>query len=392
MLNFLNKTPTMTFLLRTAVATRGAAGFSKLQLLRTNNTYPWYTASRVLNFTTTSKEEPNQQLQKLPSFVDSSLRGVGQVIFLNDYKSGLVILGGLAIGDPYLAALAAAGTVSATAAAKSAGLDKNSFQDGLFGYNGCLVGCAVAVFMSPIPVQSLEYPHCMLAITSGLATTLIGGAASPFVAAALKPAMGTVPQWTLAFNFVTLSMLLRTKPFADALPAGTPTPITSLSSEQLFHVALHAPFKGISQIFVVDSSLSGAIILSGIALYSPGLAGHAILGSCIGAVSGVIMGADAMSEIGIGLWGFNSALTSLGVGVFFCPTKRAVALSAGGAAATAVLFGALKTVFGGFDAPCLTLPFCIAMSGCYLLKDAGIPGLILASSPHSPERNKPPTN
>ena len=336
-----------TLLLRTAGASRSGVGLSKLRLQRPNHTVPWCTASRVLNFTTAKQQEPKQQEPpKLPSFVDSSLRGVGQVIFLNDYKSGLVILGGLAVGDPYLAALAAAGTLSATAAAKTAGLDQTSLRDGLFGYNGCLVGCAVAVFMTP---QSLEYPDCMFAITSGLATTLVGGAVSPFCAAALKPAMGTVPQWTLAFNVVTLSMLLRTRPLADVAATGTTISTTPITTEQVWNVALHAPFKGISQIFVVDSSLSGAIILSGIALYSPGLAGHAMLGSCIGAASGAVMGgANAMSEIGIGLWGFNSALTSLGVGVFFCHSKQAVALSAGGAAVTAVLFGALKEVFGSF--------------------------------------------
>ena len=198
------------------------------------------------------------------------------------------------------------------------------------------------------------------------------------------------PQWTLAFNFVTLSMLLRTRPFADMPPAGPPTSFSSLPSDELWSMAINAPFKGISQIFVVESSLSGAMLLGGIALYSPALAGHALLGSTIGAVSGAVMGADA-DEIGMGLWSFNSALTSIGVGVFYCPTVQALALSTGGAAATAALFGALKVVFGGWDAPCLTLPFCITMSGCYLLKDAGIPGLMLASSPHSPEKNKPPT-
>ena len=338
---------------------------------------------------TNSKEDEQQIDHKPPSFADSSLRGVGQVIFLNSPTSGLIILGGLTIGDPYLAALAAAGTVSATAAANIGGLDKNAIHDGLSGYNGCLVGCAVSVFVSPLPESlQLEYPLCMTAVVSGLAATVVGGAASPFVAAALKPAVGSVPQWTLAFNFVTLTMLLRTRPFAGAMPAGPPTPVMSLPSDQLLSMVLNAPFKGISQIFVVDSSLSGATLLGGIALYSPGLAAHTLLGTTIGATSGAYMGADA-GEIGIGLWGFNSALTSIGVGVFFCHSKQTVALSAGGAFATAALFGALKTVFGGWDAPCLTLPFCVTMSGCYLLKDA-IPGLILARNPQSPEKNKPP--
>eukprot|EP00525_Craspedostauros_australis_P008326 CAMPEP_0198127278 /NCGR_PEP_ID=MMETSP1442-20131203/46809_1 /TAXON_ID= /ORGANISM="Craspedostauros australis, Strain CCMP3328" /LENGTH=66 /DNA_ID=CAMNT_0043787227 /DNA_START=35 /DNA_END=235 /DNA_ORIENTATION=- len=63
-------------------------------------------------------------------------------------------------------------------------------------------------------------------------------------------------------------------------------------------------------------------------------------------------------------------------------------LSAGGAAATAGLFGAFKTMFGAVGAPCLTLPFCITMSASYLL-GGRVPGLVLAKEPHSPEKNKP---
>jgi len=75
-------------------------------------------------------------------------------------------------------------------------------------------------------------PICMFAITSGLAAVVAGGGVSPFVAAALKPAMGTLPQWTLALHFVTLSMLLRTRPFAGVLPAILSTSVMSLSSVQ----------------------------------------------------------------------------------------------------------------------------------------------------------------
>ena len=42
-------------------------------------------------------------------FADPVLRGVGQVLFLNSPKSGIAIIAGLAIGDPYLATLALAG-------------------------------------------------------------------------------------------------------------------------------------------------------------------------------------------------------------------------------------------------------------------------------------------
>ena len=76
----------------------------------------------------------------------------------------------------------------------------------------------------------------------------------------------------------------------------------------------------------------------------------------------------------------------MAVGVFFVNSTPALALSAGGAAATAAVFGAMKTVFGAYGAPCLTLPFCLTMSSLYVLRKH-IPGLQLASSPHSPEKN-----
>jgi urea transporter len=319
-------------------------------------------------------------------FADVSARGIGQVIFLNSQKSGLVILGGLALGDPYVATMATLGTVTASGAAKLAGMDSDSINNGLLGYNGCLVGCAAAVFG----------PASIVACTT---TTLVGSASTPFVASALKETMGNMPQWTFAFNIVTLTNLLRTRPF---LPPETDATIvermfgedfgallmeskTPSAISTNFVDLLVAPLKGISQIFVVESTLSGAAIVGGIASYSPMLAVHAISGSAIGTLMGASVGAD-VSELTMGLYGFNSALTSMGVGVFFVHSTPTMILSAGGAALTASLFGAMKTVFGAYGAPALTIPFCFAMSACYLLPKQ-IPALVLAKSPHSPEKN-----
>ncbi|CAB9497788.1 Urea transporter [Seminavis robusta] len=328
------------------------------------------------------------ELPSITSLPDATLRGVGQVIFLNSTTSGLAVLGGLAIGNPYLAVLAATGAATATTAAHFSGLDKAALQDGLFGYNGCLVGCAAAVFINPLPAASLLSPIALNAATAGMTTTILGSAATPFVASALKPALGSVPQFTLAFNMVTLSVLLRTKPL---LAAEEPTATEGAADAAeavtaLTDVLIHAPWKGISQIFVVESSLAGAAIVGGIAYYSRGLAAHTLLGSSIGAATGALMGAD-MASLAMGLYGFNSALTSLGVGVFYVHSPQVMALSAGGAAATAVVFGAMGDLFGAYGSPCLTLPFCLTMSGCYLLADT-MPGLKLAEAPHSPERNE----
>jgi urea transporter len=321
-------------------------------------------------------------------FGDISAKGIGQVIFLNSQTSGLVILGGLALGDPYLASMAALGTVTATGTAKAASFGSDSVNNGLLGYNGCLVGCAASVFG----------PASIIACTT---TTIVGSAATPFVSAALKQTMG-IPQWTFAFNIVTLTNLLRTRPLLPSPPASvdqemlmledlkeigmteSASETTSSASASLGDI-LVSPLKGISQIFVVESALSGAVIVGGIANYSPMLAAHAIAGSTIGTLVGAMTGAE-MSELTMGLWGFNSALTSMGVGVFFVHSTPAILLSAGGAAATASLFGAMKTIFGAYGAPALTLPFCFTMSACYLLPKH-VPALVLAKTPHSPEQN-----
>lgn len=337
-----------------------------------------------------------------PSLIESSLRGAGQVIFLNSPTSGAIILGGLALGDPYLATMALVGVTTSTAASKVGGLDQSALGDGLWGYNGALVGCAASVFLHPLPpISTLDLdtisssPAVIDAAGWGLASTVMGASIAPFVGVALKEAMGEVPQWTLAFNAVALGALLRTKPFAAATAApavdeavdATVVAATSSFDQMTTMSLLEAPLRGISQIFVVNSSLTGAAIVGGTALYSPALAGHLILGSTVGSLTGHFFCEAPVDEITIGLWGYNSALTSMGVGTFFVNSPKTVALSIGGAAVTAGAFGAFKAVFGMWDAPCLTLPFCAVMSGCYLLGRGGIQGLQLAVSPHSPEKN-----
>ena len=225
-----------------------------------------------------------------------------------------------------------------------------------------------------------------------------------------------MPQWTFAFNFVTLTALLRVQP----LLAPSSSAVTSASSLDGASTAaavlgtaaaadpsattttavgtlLLSPLTGLSQIFVVESALTGAGIVAAIASYSPALAAHAVAGSVTGSlVGGLFLGSSAApSEIAAGLWGFNSALTSMGVGVFFVPTIQSTVLSIAGAAATAAVFGALQPVFGALGSPCLTLPFCLTMSACWALGSSSstaasaqlVPGLVFASNPHSPEKN-----
>eukprot|EP00977_Amphora_coffeiformis_P008277 scaffold1872_cov262-Amphora_coffeaeformis.AAC.9 len=315
-----------------------------------------------------------QQQQQMEVWRDRVGKGVGQVIFLGSPTAGGIVLASLAVGDPALAALAAVGTVASTATAVIvAGKQHQGAMDaGLLAYNGCLIGCAAGGFLLP-----LQY-----GVLSSALWTAVLAPTSTMVSLVLPKVTGGVPQWTWAFNAVALSQFLHIKPLSAAVAEG----VVATAAPSFGALAV-SPLVGLSQIFVVNSAYTGLGITAAICSYSPLLAAHAVMGSTLGCITGAALGAGT-DAIAMGLWGYNAALTSMAVGVFFQNTRSAWMLSAGGAIATAGMHGGLVAFFGTFGSPCLTLPFCIAATGCHLLADT-LPGLKLAPSPHSPEQNTP---
>ena len=314
--------------------------------------------------------------------LEASTRAMGQVIFLNSTTSGRIIFASLLLGDPTLSAVAALGSFTATSTSKFIGLDESTYKNGLWGYNGALIGCAASVFGPAYP------PNMVL-------STILGASATPVLSASLKKAT-SLPQWTWPFNIVALTSLLQTRPLLESSKSAHDTSLEETISSSVSTIptteiidVVSSPLLGISQIFVVDSPLTGAGISAAIYLYSPKLAYHALGGSAVGCAVGVLSGAD-LSDVCIGLWGYNSALSSMAIGTFFVHSRETMILSASSAVASAALFGGMQTLFGTYGLPCLTLPFCSIASAitsvCYL-SEGQILGLKLASAPHSPEKN-----
>lgn len=81
-------------------------------------------------------------------------RGIGQVMFQNNALSGLLMLIGIACNSWLLAVLAVVGNLISTLTAWLLGYDRQEIEDGLYGFNGTLVGIAVGVFM-PVTVSSV---------------------------------------------------------------------------------------------------------------------------------------------------------------------------------------------------------------------------------------------
>ena len=121
-------------------------------------------------------------------FVDINLRGIGQVMFQDNPLTGALFLaaiawGSYAAGVPQVALCGVLAIVVATLTAQWLRVDQASLRAGLYGYNGVLVGLALATFLAPGP---LLYAYVVLgAAVSVVATLGTANALKPFGVAAL---------------------------------------------------------------------------------------------------------------------------------------------------------------------------------------------------------------
>jgi urea transporter len=311
----------------------------------------------------------------LLAFVDSCLRGVGQVCFMNNPVTGLAILVAMFVAKPWLGFAGVLGLVVSTLAAVVIGMDRGAIRVGLFGFNGVLVGAGLSLFLSPdwdIVVM------VWIVVAASLSTILHAALASVFIGA------WKVPPFTLAFNFITLIFLIGALNFANGrvgtLIAPANAQVTGGSVSNTLRSAanaatannvegvLNALFRGIGQLFFANSIASGIIIVVGIAVCSRIAAAFAVVGSAVGMLTGLALGGSGVA-IYNGLWGFNSFDAALAVGgVFFVLSWRSGILAVGCAVFAALLFGAIGSLFTPWGLPALTLPFCFATLAFVLLK------------------------
>jgi urea transporter len=313
----------------------------------------------------------------LLAFVDSCLRGVGQVCFMNNPVTGLAILVAMFVGEAWLGFAGALGLVISTLTAVAIGMDRGAIRAGLFGFNGVLVGAGMSLFLQP---DWDALVMVWIAVGAAFSTILHAALAGVFIGA------WKVPPFTLAFNFMTLLFLVGAINYANGRVGGLIAPadaqVTQGSVSNALRAAtddatannvegvLNAIFRGISQLFFANSIPAGIIIVAGIAACSRIAAIFALVGSTVGMLTGLAIGANGVA-IYNGLWGFNSFDAALAVGgVFFVLTWRSGVLAVACAVMAALLFGALATLFIPWGLPALTLPFCFATLTFVLLKDA----------------------
>src|SRR5262245_31322604 len=131
--------------------------------------------------------------------LECCLRGVGQVVFMNSPITGLFIVAAMWIHDPWFGFAGTVGVIASTLAAHVLGIDRGLIHAGLYGFNGVLVGLALALFLTPTwDVLVVVW----IIVLSAASSVLMGALAAVFLGA-----LG-VPPLTLAFNTITLLFLI----------------------------------------------------------------------------------------------------------------------------------------------------------------------------------------
>ncbi|MCC6349463.1 MAG: urea transporter [Candidatus Eisenbacteria bacterium] len=289
--------------------------------------------------------------RRLLAFVDSVLRGIGQVMLQNNAFTGLLFLAGLFFNSALFGWAALLGAAVSTAAATLLGAARSQIREGLFGFNGALVAIALLFFLKP---DALAWSYVVLA-----------AACTTVLMAALIRLFGTwkVPALTAPFVLTTLGFVLATARFGrlhstGVLPtAGLPT---AASVEGVVTAATVGTglLTGLSQVFFQGNAITGVLFAVGLFLSSRSAGVAALLGSLAGLLTAWVLGA-AEPAIRSGAFGFNSVLAAIALAGGFGPASTSYA--ALGAIASAVLFAALSAALAPLGMPALTSPFVLVV-------------------------------
>ena len=288
-------------------------------------------------------------------FIDINLRGIGQVMFQDNPLTGLLFLlaigwGAYAAGALHVALAGLLAVVVSTLTALWLRVDEASLRSGLYGFNGVLVGLALATFLAP---NALLWVYVV--IGAAVSVVVMLGTAN-----VVKPWGGAL---TFPFVLTTWLLLLATYGFSGlagtALPSGNVvTAFQPYEGSPLNFLDLaRGMLLSISQVFLKASGVAALLLLAGLAVNSLAAAAFALAGAILAVLTAHLFGAESELITG-GLLGFSPVLTAIALGtVFYKPSWRVAIYTAVGVVFTVIVQAALNVALTPFAIPALTAPF-----------------------------------
>lgn len=293
----------------------------------------------------------------LQGSVRDLLRGSGQVMFQQSAWTGLLFLAGIfwgayVAGAPQVAWGAVLGLIASTFAGWILGAHPDDGQDGLWGFNGILVGCAFPTFLAPTPLMWVALAFC------AMVTTWMRQAFNN-VTAQFKINSLTFPFVFMTWTFLLSARVLNGMPLAAPDSASLAVHIGG-QIEWTIPAFIEYWLKGISQVFLINNEITGIIFLVGLAVCSIWSAIYAAVSSAIALAVAVLFVGDP-ADITAGLFGFSPVLTGIALGTIFYEVNWKTALwAATGVVATVFIQAAMDALMAPWGIATLTAPFCVA--------------------------------
>lgn len=221
-------------------------------------------------------------------------RGIGQVMFQNNALSGLLMLIGIFLNSWQMGILAISGNIISTLTAHFSGYGRDDIKNGLYGFNGTLVGIAVGVFME-LSIGSL----LLMAVASCVSTWIsrlfsfqrsLPGFTAPFI----------LSVWGLLgfCTWVVPDMLLVSDTVTDTTQG--------INYFQTFSF-------GIGQVMFQGNIWTGLLFLAGILINSRTAALYTVSGALFPIPLAFLLGIDA-ETLNMGLMGYNGVLCAIALG------------------------------------------------------------------------------
>lgn len=279
-------------------------------------------------------------MERIGGVATSCLRGISQIFLTENALSGLLILAAMIMSSPQLAAGAVLGVTVESLTASVLCLE--GVSRGLYGYNGALVGAAVAASGAPVG--------------PAVAFTIVGALAAIPVQAALTR-IEVLPVLTAPFCCVA-GLLLRPLHgiWVSAEPVASPEPLTSI---QWVTGLTSGILRGFSEVVLADGVLAGALIIAGLAVASRSICGFALLGGIAGLCASALLYPD-MQALSTGLLIYPSILVAIAIGAVFWDSKS-LAIRVCGCLAGVALAVVVQAGMTYLPVPVYTWPFVIAV-------------------------------
>lgn len=292
----------------------------------------------------------------LSEYVRAMLCGSGQVMFQGNIWTGLLFLCGIfwgayETGEPTVAWGAVLGLVVSTLTGYVLRLPTDEGKKGLWGFNGVLVGCAFPSFLGNTSLMWVALVFCSMMtvwVRAGFNNVM-----SPWKVNSL-----TFPFVFLTWIFLFAAKMLQGMPPEHLSP---PELAESVSTDLDLRMGAVVTYwlKGIAQVFLIDSWVTGVFFLAALCISSRRAALWAFVGSVLSFVV-VLLFEGSAASISHGLFGFSPVLTAIALGAtFYQPGWRTTVWALIGTAATVFVQVGMDAMMMPFGLPTLTAPFCL---------------------------------